>query len=59
MNKIEEIARKRKVAHNKLLDLESKTYQAFLELENAAYSDGVLSKKVKELSRRHIGRDQL
>ena len=49
MNKIEEITRKRKAAHNKLLDLESKTYQAFLELENAAYSDGVLSKKVKEL----------
>ena len=49
MSKIEEIARKRKIAHKKLLDLNSKTYQAFLGMEKAAYSDGSLSKKIKEL----------
>lgn len=49
MGKIEEIARKRKIAHKKLLDLNSKTYRAFLEMEKAAYSDGSLPKKIKEL----------
>jgi len=49
MDKIEEIARKRKAAHKKLLDLESKTYKAFLAMEEAAYADGVLPKKIKEL----------
>ena len=49
MAKIEEIARKRKTAHKKLMDLKSKTYRAFLEMEKAAYSDGKLSKKTKEL----------
>jgi AhpD family alkylhydroperoxidase len=49
MKKIEEIARKRKIAHKKLLDLDSKTYKAFLEMENAAFSDGSLPKKIKEL----------
>jgi AhpD family alkylhydroperoxidase len=49
MSKIEEIARKRKMAHKKLLDLNSKTYRAFLEMEKAAYSDGSLPKKYKEL----------
>ena len=33
MSKIEEITQKRKIAHKKLLDLNSKTYQAFLELD--------------------------
>jgi AhpD family alkylhydroperoxidase len=49
MSKIEEIARKRKTAHKKLLDLDSKTYKAFLEMEKATYSDGSLSKKIKEM----------
>jgi AhpD family alkylhydroperoxidase len=49
MDKIEEIARKRKAAHKKLLDLKSKTYKAFLAMEEAAYADGVLPKKIKEL----------
>ena len=49
MGKIEEITQKRKMAHKKLLDLNSKTYRAFLEMEKAAYSDGSLSKKIKEL----------
>jgi AhpD family alkylhydroperoxidase len=49
MSKIEEIAQKRKTAHKRLLDLNSKTYSAFLKMESAAYSDGTLSKKFKEL----------
>lgn len=49
MNKIEEIALKRRTAHKKLLDLKSGTYRAFLNMENAAYSDGTISKKAKEL----------
>ena len=49
MGKIEEIEQKRKIAHKKLLDLDSKTYKAFLEMEKAAFSDGSLPKKIKEL----------
>lgn len=49
MSKIEEITLKRKKAHKNLLDLNSKTYSAFLEMEKATYSDGMLSKKIKEL----------
>jgi AhpD family alkylhydroperoxidase len=49
MDKIEEIVRTRKKAHKKLLDLKSKTYRAFLEMEQAAYADGALEKKHKEL----------
>ena len=49
MDKIDEIIRKRKEAHKKLIDLNSKTYKAFLEMEKATYSVGDLSKKVKEL----------
>jgi AhpD family alkylhydroperoxidase len=49
MSKIEEITRKRKEAHSTLLSLNSKVYKAFLEMEKAAFTDGSLSKKVKEL----------
>ena len=49
MDKIKEIILKRKKAHKKLLDLKSKTYQAFLDMESAAYADGALAKKHKEL----------
>lgn len=49
MNKFDEITKKRQHYHKKLLDLKSKTYQAFLEMEKVTYSDGALSKKVKEL----------
>jgi AhpD family alkylhydroperoxidase len=49
MNKLEEIARRRKKAHKRMLDLNSKVYKAFLEMEAAAYSDGALAKKYKEL----------
>jgi len=49
MSKLEEISRKRKEAHSKLLSLNSKVYKAFLEMEKATFSDGSLSKKTKEL----------
>lgn len=49
MDKIEEICRKRKRAHQKLLALDSKVYRAFLDMESAAYADGALAKKHKEL----------
>lgn len=39
----------RKWAHGKLLDLESKTYRAFIGMETAAFSAGALGKKEKEL----------
>ena len=49
MNKLEEITLKRKKAHAKLLKLKSKVYRAFLRMEEAAYTDGALPKKNKEL----------
>ena len=49
MSHLEEISKRRKKAHEKLISLKSKTYEAFLEMEKAAFSDGALSKKDKEL----------
>jgi AhpD family alkylhydroperoxidase len=49
MDKIDEISRKRKEAHAKLHSLGSKVYDAFLHLEAAAFADGALSRKIKEL----------
>jgi len=49
MNKLKEMSRRRKVAHARLLALESPVYQAFLKMETAAFADGVLPKKIKEL----------
>jgi len=49
MNRLEEIAQKRQEAHAKLLKMKSKVYKAFLKMEQAAYADGALSKKQKEL----------
>ena len=49
MDRLRELSRKRKEAHTKLLSHGSKVYEAFLEMEQAAYSDGALSKKQKEL----------
>jgi AhpD family alkylhydroperoxidase len=49
MEKLKEIARKRKEAHTRLLNLGSPVYEAFLEMEKAAYSDGALEKRYKEL----------
>ena len=47
--KLEELTRTRKWAHKKLIDKGSKVYEAFTQMESAAFSDGTLSKKVKEL----------
>lgn len=49
MDKIEEIRRKRKTANSKLAELKSKVYQRFLQMEEATYADGALTKKQKEL----------
>lgn len=49
MNRLAEIAHRREAAHSKLLELDSAVYRAFLELERAAFSDGALPRKVKEL----------
>jgi len=47
--KLREMARTRKWAHGKLLEKGSKVYQGFIRMEEAAFSDGTLSKKQKEL----------
>jgi AhpD family alkylhydroperoxidase len=49
VDKLKEITRRRKKAHAKLGALKSPVYQAFLEMEQAAYADGALPKKTKEL----------
>ena len=49
MDELEKISERREKSHKKLLSLKSKVYEAFLEMENAAYSDGALPKKTKEL----------
>jgi AhpD family alkylhydroperoxidase len=49
MDTIDEICRNRKTAHTKLRSLGSRVYEAFLEMEAATFSDGALSRKVKEL----------
>ena len=49
MGKLEDIRRERKQAHAKLLALKSKVYEAFLKMREAAFADGDLSKKYKEL----------
>ncbi len=49
MGKIEEICETRQWAHRKLLAMDSKVYQAFLNMESAAYRDGALARKHKEL----------
>ena len=47
--RLEELTRTRKWAHQKLIDKGSKVYQAFTQMEGAAFSDGALKKKEKEL----------
>jgi AhpD family alkylhydroperoxidase len=49
MDRLKEISERRQKAHKKLLSLKSKVYEAFLEMEKAAYCNGALSKKTKEL----------
>jgi AhpD family alkylhydroperoxidase len=49
MDRLKEISENREKAHLKFLSLKSKVYEAFLEMEKAAYCDGALPKKIKEL----------
>ena len=49
MDKLEDISRHRKQAHARLRSLKSRVYEAFLDMEKAAFSDGALPKKTKEL----------
>jgi AhpD family alkylhydroperoxidase len=49
MSKLDEMTRRRKDAHKKLLAAKSGVYEAFLKMEQAAFADGVLPKKHKEL----------
>lgn len=49
MNKLEQISEQRQKAHKKLIKMKSKVYRAFLQMEQAAFSDGRLKKKHKEL----------
>lgn len=46
---LDELARTRKWAHKKLLDEGSGVYRAFVQMEGAAFEDGALAKKEKEL----------
>ena len=48
-DKLDHLTRTRKWAHQKLLDKNSKVYRAFLQMEQAAFVDGALRKKEKEL----------
>lgn len=48
-NKLVELSNTRKWAHKKLLDEGSEVYRAFLDMERAAFSDGALTRKHKEL----------
>ncbi len=47
--KLAEIDKTRKQAHQFWVKRNSKVYKAFLDMEAAAFSDGALPKKVKEL----------
>jgi AhpD family alkylhydroperoxidase len=49
MDDIDDICRRRKRMHAKLRSLGSKVYDAFLKMEAVTFSDGALSRKVKEL----------
>lgn len=49
MSKLDEISRGRKHAHAQLLALKSTVYDAFLAMERAAFSDGALPRRTKEL----------
>lgn len=47
--KLTELSKTRQWSHQTLIEKKSKVYNAFLAMEHAAYADGVLSKKTKEL----------
>lgn len=48
-DKLQELTRKRKLAHAELIKRKSNVYDAFLKMEEATYQDGALPKKAKEL----------
>jgi AhpD family alkylhydroperoxidase len=48
-DKLRELARTRKWAHGKLLEKGSRVYEAFTRMEAAAFRDGALGRKEKEL----------
>jgi AhpD family alkylhydroperoxidase len=49
MGKLEDMAKRRADAHAELLKINSKVYKAFLDMEKTAFSDGELTKQMKEL----------
>ena len=49
MDKLEELTKQRKKSHTKFKKFKSKVYDKFIELEEAAYSDGAVSQKTKVL----------
>lgn len=49
MDELKTIAQNRQAAHQRLLQLNSTVYRAFLAMEQAAYAAGALPKKQKEL----------
>lgn len=49
MNRIEDIRKRRLHAHQQLLAIKSKVYEGFLAMEAAAFADGALPRKTKEL----------
>jgi AhpD family alkylhydroperoxidase len=49
MAPLAEMSRRRKRAHAALVKLDSRVYRAFVAMELAAFSDGALPKKTKEL----------
>jgi AhpD family alkylhydroperoxidase len=46
---LEAISKRRKDAHAELMARDSTVYRAFLDMEKAAFADGELPKKIKEL----------
>jgi len=48
-DELTEMTRQRKEAHAEFLARESAVYRAFLDMERAAFADGVLPRKAKEL----------
>lgn len=50
MNDLEQMKRRRKLAHGRLVKLKSPVYKLFMDLEKAAYREGALSAKTKLLA---------
>jgi len=48
-SKLNELTRMRKKSHMKFKEYNSKVYEKFIELEEAAYSEGVLTRQTKLL----------